>query len=217
MRAEHRFNAIVLAADRGPGDPVARRGGRPGQVPDAHCREPDGRPRRARPRAKRLRQDHSALRSDGRNPARIAGAAPAGVGRPRPLDGPGATPSTSAALALAALPDDEPVLLTTGDHALLDPVMVRHFLDQASASGGRRRRRAGAARARAEGLPAHASDRAEVQRRALLRLQSLRVSLAARPRDGARSGNRWKPSARSPSGSSVSSAGGRCSSTRSAC
>jgi hypothetical protein len=48
---------------------------------------------------------------------------------------PGATPSTSAALALAAAPEDEPVLLTTGDHALLSPDMVRHFLAQASASG----------------------------------------------------------------------------------
>jgi len=45
------------------------------------------------------------------------------------------TPSRSAAAALAALPADRPVLLTTGDHALLSPDMVRHFLDQAGAGG----------------------------------------------------------------------------------
>jgi hypothetical protein len=49
---------------------------------------------------------------------------------------PEATPATSAAVALAALPEEAPVLLTTGDHALLTPDIVRHFLDQASALGG---------------------------------------------------------------------------------
>ena len=39
------------------------------------------------------------------------------------------------AAALAALPEDKPVLLTTGDHALLSPEMVRHFLAAASVSG----------------------------------------------------------------------------------
>jgi hypothetical protein len=47
--------------------------------------------------------------------------------------GPLSSPSASAAAALAALPEDKPVLLTTGDHPLLRPEMVRHFLDQASA------------------------------------------------------------------------------------
>jgi hypothetical protein len=49
---------------------------------------------------------------------------------------PEATPATSAAAALAALPEDVPVLLTTGDHALLTADIVRHFLDQARVLGG---------------------------------------------------------------------------------
>ena len=44
---------------------------------------------------------------------------------------PEATPSRSAAAALATLPADRPVLLTTGDHALLGPNLLRHFLDHA--------------------------------------------------------------------------------------
>ena len=49
---------------------------------------------------------------------------------------PQATPCTSAAAALATLPSDAPVLVTTGDHALLAPAMVQEFLDQAIARGG---------------------------------------------------------------------------------
>ena len=49
---------------------------------------------------------------------------------------PRATPCTSAAAALEMLPADAPVLVTTGDHALLAPTMVREFLDQALARGG---------------------------------------------------------------------------------
>jgi CTP:molybdopterin cytidylyltransferase MocA len=43
------------------------------------------------------------------------------------------SPSASAAAALGALPEDQPVLLTTGDHPLLSREMVRHFLSEASA------------------------------------------------------------------------------------
>ena len=43
---------------------------------------------------------------------------------------------TSAAAALAALPSETPVLVTTGDHALLEPEMVRHFLAGALSHGG---------------------------------------------------------------------------------
>jgi len=49
---------------------------------------------------------------------------------------PQATPCMSAAAALATLPAEAPVLVTTGDHALLSPAMVRNFLDQALARGG---------------------------------------------------------------------------------
>jgi len=41
----------------------------------------------------------------------------------------------SRSAALDALPEDQPVFLTTGDHPLLRPDMVRHFLGQASAGG----------------------------------------------------------------------------------
>jgi len=46
-----------------------------------------------------------------------------------------ASPSRSAARALARLPGDRPVLLTTADHALLSPAMVDHFCERALASG----------------------------------------------------------------------------------
>ena len=126
----------MLAADRGPDDPVAVAAG-----VAAKCLTPiAGSPMVVRVvralEQSRLRET-ILLCGPAAEPMRgIAGAAPAvSDGRVRWME-PAATPSTSAALALAALPEDEPVLLTTGDHALLDPDMVRHFLDQASASGG---------------------------------------------------------------------------------
>jgi hypothetical protein len=45
------------------------------------------------------------------------------------------TPSASAAAALASIPMESPVLLTTADHALLRPEMVEHFCIEAQASG----------------------------------------------------------------------------------
>jgi CTP:molybdopterin cytidylyltransferase MocA len=136
MRAEPRWNAIVLAADRGPGDPVAIAAGVP-----AKCLTPiAGSPMvvrvvRALERSGRVKTillcgpAADSLRGSPELRELVSG------GGVRWME-PGGTPSTSAALALATLPEDEPVLLTTGDHALLDPAMVRHFLDQASASGG---------------------------------------------------------------------------------
>ena len=134
MGAEPRFNAIVLAADRRRDDPVAVAAG-----VAAKCLTPiAGSPMVVRvvhalqasrcvksillcgPAAESLRESPELLRM-----------VSTGV---RWMD-PAATPSTSASLALAALPEAEPVLLTTGDHPLLRPDMVRHFLDRASASG----------------------------------------------------------------------------------
>lgn len=48
---------------------------------------------------------------------------------------PGPTPSTSAGEAMRELPPDVPVVLTTGDHALLLPEYLAHFLASARASG----------------------------------------------------------------------------------
>ncbi len=47
----------------------------------------------------------------------------------------GDTPSTSALLVLESLPPDEPVLVTTADHALLTPEMVDHFCREARRGG----------------------------------------------------------------------------------
>jgi hypothetical protein len=48
---------------------------------------------------------------------------------------PQSTPSSSALSALRAVHEEIPVLLTTGDHALLTPQMVNHFCSEALASG----------------------------------------------------------------------------------
>jgi GTP:adenosylcobinamide-phosphate guanylyltransferase len=136
MRDEPLFNAIVLAADRGRDDPVAVAAG-----VAAKCLTPIA----GRPMV--VRVVHALEQSARVNTILLCGPpAPALRGSPelsRMVSGgevrwlrPEATPATSAANALAALPDDLPVLLTTGDHALLTPAMVRHFLDQASALGG---------------------------------------------------------------------------------
>jgi len=130
------FNAIVLAADRGADDPVAvaagvaakcltRIAGSPMVVRVVHALEQSARVNTillCGPPAEALQGSPELSRM-------VSGD---GVGWMPPE----ATPATSAAVALATLPEDEPVLLTTGDHALLSPDMVRHFLDQASALGG---------------------------------------------------------------------------------
>lgn len=129
------FNAIVLAADRGRDDPVAAAA----RVP-AKCLTPiSGRPMLARVvRALAQSQRVGTILLCGPR-AEILDGSP----ELRQLLSDGtvqwiehqATPSRSAAAALEALPADRPVLLTTGDHALLSPDMVRHFLDRAGATG----------------------------------------------------------------------------------
>ncbi len=153
-------------------------------MPDAHCREPDGRSRRARARAQRLHRDDSAVRPGGRAHARIGGAARAAGGRSCPLDGAGGHAQHQRRPCAGRIARGG---ARAADHRRPRAARSGHgaaFSRPGERERGRRRRRAGAARARAEGPPADAPDRAEVQRRALLRLQSLRVSLAARPRDG---------------------------------
>lgn len=133
MRADLRFNAIVLAADRGRDDPVAAAAG-----VVAKCLTPvEGVPMVVRV----IR----ALQDSGRVDTILLCGPAAGILQEAPqlrglVDGtrvrwiaPLGSPSASAAAALDALPEDRPVLLTTGDHPLLSPDMVRHFLDQAGA------------------------------------------------------------------------------------
>lgn len=135
MPAELRFNAIVLAADRGRNDPVAATAG-----VAAKCLTPiAGVPmvvRVAHALQESARVDTILLCGPSANVLRDSPELRQLVDRKRvrwmePL----ATPSASAAAALDVLPGDQPVLLTTGDHPLLRPDMVRHFLDQASAGG----------------------------------------------------------------------------------
>jgi len=130
------FNAIVLAADRGRDDPVAVAAGvaakcltpiagSPMVVRVVHALEQSRRMNTillCGPPSETLQESPELRRMVAGNGIRWMA--------------PEATPATSAAVALAALPEDLPVLLTTGDHALLSPDMVRHFLDQASALGG---------------------------------------------------------------------------------
>lgn len=128
------FDAIVLAADRGHDDPVAAAA----RVP-AKCLTPIA----GRPMLLRVLQTLAQSRQVGTillcgPKAEILDRSP----ELRQLLADGtvqwiaqqATPSRSAAAALEAFPADRPVLLTTGDHALLSPGMVRHFLDQAGAA-----------------------------------------------------------------------------------
>jgi CTP:molybdopterin cytidylyltransferase MocA len=130
------FSAVVLAGDRGRNDPVALAAG-----VAAKCLTPIA----GSPMVVRVVR---ALEQSGCvNGILLCGPAAATVeGSPelsRMVAGgevrwtePRTTPCTSAAAALATLPSDAPVLLTTGDHALLRPEMVRHFLAEAVARGG---------------------------------------------------------------------------------
>lgn len=131
-----RFNAIVLAADRGRNDPVATAAG-----VAAKCLTPIG----GSPMA--VRVVHALEQSERVDIVVLCGPSDEALHRSlemrRIVSGgrvrwmaPEATPAASAAAALAVLPEDRPVLLTTGDHALLRPDMVRHFLDRATALGG---------------------------------------------------------------------------------
>jgi CTP:molybdopterin cytidylyltransferase MocA len=135
MRADQRFNAIVLAADRGRDDPVAAAAG-----VAAKCLTPVG----GTPMVVRVVR---ALQESGCIDTVLLCGPAAGILQESPelrqlIDGtrvrwtsPLGSPSASAAAALDALPEDQPVLLTTGDHPLLSPDMVRHFLGEAGAGG----------------------------------------------------------------------------------
>ena len=130
------FDAIVLAADRGRNDPVAAAAG-----VAAKCLTPiAGSPMVVRV-VRALEQSGCVQQIVLCGPAADALQGSPELhglvtdGRVRWLD-PQATPAASAAAALATLPDHTPVLLTTGDHALLDARMVRHFLLAASAARG---------------------------------------------------------------------------------
>lgn len=131
-----RFTAVVLAADRTPDDPVALAA----QVPCKALAPVGGRPMV-------FRVLDALAESDQVQTCILCGPTRAIVEREPLLQkrlaspglnwlAPGATPSTSVAAALSAAPRGTPVLVTTADHALLQPEMVSYFCREALASGG---------------------------------------------------------------------------------
>ena len=129
------FTAIVLAADRESNNPVARAAGVP-------CKSlaPIG----GIPMVYRVLQ---ALSSSGKVKDRILCGPPKAImdqnpklcaqiaaGEIRWFENQ-ATPSLSTYHVMKSLPQETPILLTTGDHALLSPRVVDHFCSKAQASG----------------------------------------------------------------------------------
>jgi CTP:molybdopterin cytidylyltransferase MocA len=129
------FAAVVLAGDRGPGDPVAQLAGVPSK-----CLVPVG----GTAMVLRVLDALGAAGAVGARslcgPARAVLEQHPALGERLARDGvawiePRATPSTSAHAAVQALPAAVPVLLTTADHALLSPRVVDHFCREARALG----------------------------------------------------------------------------------
>ena len=127
MTARPGFDALVLAADRGPADPVARAAG-------VACKALA--PVAGRPMVLRVLDALEASPSVGRvvlcgPPRDILDGAAELRGRldPGRLDwiAPGPGPSASTAAGLTALGVERPVLVTTADHALLQPALVERF------------------------------------------------------------------------------------------
>ena len=129
------FTVVVLAADRGPNDPVAQSAG-------VSCKALT--PAGGRAMVLRVLDALAQSREVGarilvgpergclEEQAELSGLVASGQVQWR---SPQATPSSSAFAVLQSLPEDAPVLLTTADHALLTPAMVDHFCAEARRSG----------------------------------------------------------------------------------
>ncbi|MGD8243009.1 MAG: nucleotidyltransferase family protein [Desulfobacterales bacterium] len=129
------FTAVVLAADRGSPDPVAR-------AADVSCKAMA--PVEGHPMVVRVIRALQRAKTVGTiilcGPPRAIFEGEAALQAFLEAEGipwrPNReTPSTSAAAALKTLSPDAPVLITTADHALLTPAMVDHFCEQAGHSG----------------------------------------------------------------------------------
>ena len=132
---QEKFTALVLAADRGRKDPVARAAG-------AHCKAMA--PVNGIPMVFRVLDalaesteihnrilcgpPQSIIDREAELKARLSAGAVKWVANQQ-------TPSTSAWQALKSLPEQNPVLLTTGDHALLNAQIVDYFCESARTSG----------------------------------------------------------------------------------
>jgi GTP:adenosylcobinamide-phosphate guanylyltransferase len=130
-----KFTAVVLAADRGPDDPVARAAG----VPCKSLAPVGGRPL--------VFRVLDALAASRTVDTYILSGPPKPVvdqdpdlgnllasGRVKWFENK-ASPSSSAFHALQSMPDETPVLLTTADHALLSAQIVDYFCSEAQATG----------------------------------------------------------------------------------
>ena len=129
------FTAVVLAADRGPDDPVAAAAG-------VRCKSltPVG----GKPMVFRVLDTLTASQVVNRYilcgpPKSIVDQEPdlgtlIASGRVKWFENQ-ATPSSSAFHVLQTLPDETPVLLTTADHALLSARIVDYFCSEAQATG----------------------------------------------------------------------------------
>lgn len=124
------ISVIVLAADRGPNDPLAVRAGVPGKV----LVEIAGKTMLAR-----VMETVSEFVAHGQfiivcrdDPAY---AQAADMGREFQRVEPGSGPAASAAAAMNRIDPAKPVLLVTGDHPLLQPAWLEQFVARADASG----------------------------------------------------------------------------------
>lgn len=135
IHSSGKFAAIVLAGDRGPEDPVAGAAG-------VCCKAlvPVG----GRPMV--LRVLHALAKASSIDVRLVCGSSSRLRGRDPELDGLIASgkvrwvenessPSLSTQAAFKVLPQNQPVLVTTADHALLTPQMVDGFCIEAMASG----------------------------------------------------------------------------------
>jgi len=129
------LTALILAGDRHPGDPVAAAAG----VPCKALTPVGGKPMV-------LRVLDALNESDAIDRQILCGPAWTVVEQEKDLHArvqsgtlrwmpPQTTPSASAAAVLQSIPDTQPVLLTTADHALLTADMVNYFCARARDSG----------------------------------------------------------------------------------
>jgi len=130
-----KFTAVVLAADRGPDDPVARAAG-------ARCKSMapiDGAPMVFRVLDALLASTEINARTLCGPPQSIVELEPELGARIRSGEvgwmENKQTPSTSAYHVLQSLPEQTPVLLTTADHAMLSPRIVDYFCAGARNTG----------------------------------------------------------------------------------
>ena len=134
-KSQTKYTAIVLAADRGPDDPVARAAGAP-------CKSMT--PIDGTPMVIRVLDALSAAGEIGSQilcgpPQAILDSAPdlkAIIQSSRAeWTANRQTPSTSAYHAMQSVPEETPVLVTTADHALLSASMIDYFCTRARSTG----------------------------------------------------------------------------------